>query len=110
MSIDEFIIEVFCLIDDELENILHGKRFRQRGRHPGLSDSEVITMEIVGEFLGKDCDKDIWQYFTMHWLHFFPKIPDRTNFAKQAANLHAVKQILQESLACKLGLLLTICI
>ena len=103
MPIEQFIIEVFCLIDDELEKILLGKKLRQRGRLPGLSDSEVITMEIVGEFLGKDCDTDIWQYFMMHWLHFFPKIPDRTNFAKQAANLHVLKRLLQESLACKLG-------
>src|SRR5689334_9842155 len=96
MPIEQFIIEVFCLIDDELEKILLGKKLRQRGRPPGLSDSEVITMEVVGEFLGKDCDTNIWQYFMMHWLHFFPKIPDRTNFAKQAANLHVLKRLLQE--------------
>jgi hypothetical protein len=60
-------------------------------------------MEIVGEFLSMDCDTDIWQYFMMHCLHFFPEIPDRTNFAKQAANLHVVKRILHENLVCKLG-------
>jgi len=103
MPIDQFIIEVFCLIDDELQKLFPGKKLRQRGRRPELSDSEVITMEIVGEFLGKDCDTDIWKYFMMHWLHFFPRIPDRTNFAKQAANLHVVKRMLQENLACKLG-------
>lgn len=103
MSIDEFIIEVFCLVDDELEKLLNDKKLRQRGRYPDLSDSEVITMEIIGEFLGKDCDKDIWQYFKMHWQHFFPKIPDRTNFAKQAANLHVVKRQLQERLSRELG-------
>jgi len=26
------------------------------------NNGEVITMEIVGEFLGKDCDKTIWGY------------------------------------------------
>jgi len=35
-------------------------------------DSEVITMEVVGEFLGIDTDKHIWQYFREHWLMFFP--------------------------------------
>jgi len=99
MSIDDFIIAVFCLIDDELQKVLKGKKLRQRGRPPGLSDSEVITMEIVGEFLEKDCDKAIWEYFRSHWEHFFPKIPARSNFVRQAANLHAVKRMLQESLA-----------
>lgn len=68
-----------------------------------LKDSEVITMEIVGEFLGRDCDKSIWAYFKSHWLHFFPKIPDRSNFVRQAANLHIIKRMLQENLAKDLG-------
>ena len=103
MSIDDFIISVFCLVDDELEKILRGKKLRQRGPGPGLRDSEVITVEIVGEFLGMDCDKTIWEYFKRHWAHFFPKIPDRSNFARQAANLHVVKRLLQESLATNLN-------
>jgi Transposase DDE domain len=103
MSIEDFIITVFCIIDDELEKLLNGKKLRHRGRHPTLADSEVITMEIVGEFLGKDCDKSIWEYFKSHWSHFFPGIPDRSNFARQAANLHVIKRMLQENFAMTLG-------
>ena len=103
MSISDFIINVFCIIDDELEKVLFGKKLRQRGFHPKLTGSEVITMEIVGEFLGKDCDKTIWEYFKNHWSHFFPKIPVRSTFVRQAANLHAVKRIIQERLAISLG-------
>ena len=103
MSIDDFIISVFCMLDDELKIILKEKKLRTRGPAPLLSDSEVVTMEIVGEFLGKDCDKSIWEYFKGHWHHFFPKIPDRSNFTRQAANLHMVKKLLQERLAKSLN-------
>jgi len=103
MSIEEFIIAVFCLIDDELKNLLKGKKLRQRGPAPGLEDAEVISMEIVGEFFGMDCDKTIWKYFKGHWSHFFPKIPDRCNFVRQAANLHIIKRLLQKNLAVTLG-------
>jgi hypothetical protein len=103
MSIDHFIIEVFCLIDDELKKLLRTGKLRCRGPSPALEDSEVITMEIVGEFLGKDGDKAIWEYFKSHWLHFFPKIPCRSSFVRQAANLHRVTQSLQERLAINLG-------
>lgn len=103
MSIENFIITTFCIIDDELEKMLKGKKLRQRGRYPQLTDSEVITMEIIGEFLGKDCDKSIWEYFKGHWTHFFPRIPDRSNFVRQAANLHVIKRLLQERLASALG-------
>ena len=59
MSIADFIIAVFCIIDDELKKILSSTRLRERGRCPHLTDSEVIAMELVGEFLGKDFDKSI---------------------------------------------------
>jgi len=103
MSIEDFIIAIFYLIDEEIKKILASRRLRARGPRPVLYDSEVITMEIVGEFLGKDADKTIWEYFKSHWTHFFPKMPNRTTFARQAANLHAVKQMLQERIARELG-------
>ena len=103
MSVEDFIIAVFCIIDDELAKTLDGKKLRKRGRAPGLIDSEVLTMEIVGEFSGIDTDKGIWTYFKTHWKHFFPDIPDRSNFARQAANLHVIKRLLQERLAIPLA-------
>lgn len=103
MSIDHFIIEVFCLIDDELGKMLKEGTLRCRGPSPALEDSEIITMEIVGEFLEKDGDKAIWEYFKSHWLHFFPKIPCRSSFVRQAANLYMVTQMLQKRVATKLG-------
>jgi len=59
MDITTFMIAVFCLIEDFLAN----KRLRQRGPSPTLRDSEVLTMEIVGEFLGIDTDSGIFNHF-----------------------------------------------
>src|SRR5215210_6625745 len=55
MDLSTFIVAVFCLIDDRLK----GKRIRQRGPSPKLSDAELITIEIVGEFLGLDTDQTV---------------------------------------------------
>lgn len=101
MPILDFIITVFCLIDDECKKL--PRPIRRGGFCPALSDSEIMTMEIVGEFLEIDTDTGIWRYFKEHWLDLFPKIGDRTTFARQAANLHVVKQLLQESFAKVLG-------
>ena len=103
MSMDDFIITIFCLIDDQLELLCNGKKLRQRGFSTKLTDSEVITMEIAGEFLGFDQDTAIWRYFKQHWKHFFPNMPDRTNFARQGANLHFVKRMLHEKFTTILG-------
>ena len=103
MSVEDFIIAVFCIIDDELAKTLDSIKLRKRGRTPGLIDSEVLTIEIVGEFLGLDTDIGIWRYFRTLWKHFFPDIPDRSNFARQAANLHIIKRLLQERMGTALG-------
>jgi hypothetical protein len=60
-------------------------------------------MEIVGEFLGLDMEKHIWQYFLRHWSPWFPQLGSRSTFVRQAANLWCVKHIIQEKLATSLG-------
>jgi hypothetical protein len=68
-----------------------------------LSDSEVLTMEIVAEYQGIDADQAIWQYFRRHWLEWFPGLRSRCAFVRQAANLWQYKERLQQRLAVKLG-------
>ncbi len=60
ISVDNFIITVYCLVDDLLKNVMGNQKLRQRGFQPSLSDSEMIMMEIVAEFLGIDTDKGAW--------------------------------------------------
>ena len=102
-STEDFIITVFCCVDDLWNQITQGRKIRKGGFEPSLRDSEVITMEIVGEFLGIETDKGIWCYFRAHWLDFFPRIKSRTTFSRQASNLWRYKQQLQKFLAQNLG-------
>ena len=102
-STEDFIITVFCNVDDLWREMTQGRKIRKRGFAPSLSDSEIITMEIVGEFKGMDTDKGIWNYFKGHWSKLFPQIKSRSTFVRQAANLWCYKQQLQRILAQKLG-------
>lgn len=94
MSLDELIIAWFCVIDDLLPKVIEGKRLRQRGPAPKLADSEVLTMEVVGTYLGLSQDKALFMYFRRHWSACFPALAHlhRTTFVRQAANLWAVKE------------------
>lgn len=89
MRLSDLICAVFCLCDD----YLLGRKLRQRGFAPKLHDSEVLTMEIVGEFLGLDTDTALYHYFRRHHAALFPALQEvhRTTFLRQAANLWAVK-------------------
>ncbi|HZY57113.1 MAG TPA: IS982 family transposase [Rubrobacteraceae bacterium] len=98
MDLNTFIVTVFCLVDDWLKE---QGRLRQRGPAPKLSDSEVLSMEIVGEFLGIDTDKGLHRYFRNHYGEWFPALREvhRTTFWRQAANLWKAKERLWQTLA-----------
>lgn len=100
MNLDDFIITCFCVIDEMLPAVLGTQTLRRCGRRPRLSDSEVITMEIVAAYLGLTQDQAIYDYFRQHYTHFFPALQrlHRSSFVRQAANLWALK----ERLWCKL--------
>lgn len=79
MLLDDFIITVYCFVDDFLKNY---EKLRSRGPSPALSDAEVLTMEIVGEFLKIGSEKGIHDYFNRHWISWFPNLSSRVTFAK----------------------------
>src|ERR671933_2569029 len=89
MDFNTFLMTVFCSVADWL----NGQRLRQRGPQPLLHDSEVLTMEIVGEFLGIDTDDGLYRFFRRYYGEWFPALKrvNRTTFTRQAANLWVAK-------------------
>ena len=75
MNLDDFIITCFCMIDEMLPSVTQGKRLRERGPMPKLADSEVITMELVGTYLGLSQDQEVFDYFRRHYRISFPQWP-----------------------------------
>jgi hypothetical protein len=101
MNLETLIVAVFCLVDDVVRDLCRGRRLRQRGPAPVLADSEVLTVEIVGEFLGLDTDRGLHAHFRRHFGHLFPGLRQvhRTTFLRQAANLWVIKLALWRHLA-----------
>ncbi len=102
MPVEDFIIYVYCCVTDIYPELCK-LPIRSRGFQPKLTDSEVITMEIVAEFMGIDQDKSIWRYFRNHWHNWFPNLGSRSTFVKQSANLCLLKQEMLRYLSERLG-------
>ena len=100
MTPQELLLEVFCLVDDQLQALGLGP-LRRRGPKPTLADSEVITIELVGELWKLGTDKDLFRHFRLYHKAEFPALAkvSRTTFVRQAANLWHVKQLIQQRLA-----------
>jgi len=94
MNLDDLIIAWFCLIDDLVPLTTEKEHLRQSGPEPTLADSEVITMEVIGMYLGLNQDTKLFAYFQRHWGQFFPALAHlhRTTFVRQATNLWKVKE------------------
>ena len=105
MTFGDYLLHLFYLVDSELE-AMNLPRLRGRGPDTKLHDSEVLTMELAGEFIGLDQDKAIYRHFRRYHLREFPALAHvhRTNFVRQAANLWRVKQLLHERLLAHIRL------
>lgn len=101
MPLEDFIIVVYSLVDDWFRKLPYP--LRQRGYAPTFTDAEVVTLEIIAEYLGLEQDKQAWQYFNRHWRDWFPCLPTRTTYIRQCANLWAAKQQLQADLCDEIG-------
>jgi hypothetical protein len=103
VDLDTLIVATYCLIDDALPGALSDRPLRRRGPAPTLDDAEVLTLEVVGAFLGLDQDKAIFDYFRRHYGAWFPALLHihRTTFTRQAANLWAVKERLWRGFAAR---------
>ena len=103
MPREDLIIAVCCCIEQCLQAVEAKHPFRQRGCTPQCSDSEVCTMEVVGEFLGIDQEKHIGEEFCRHWYAWFPCRSSRSTVVRHAANLWGVKQRIQSNIATLVG-------
>jgi Transposase DDE domain len=98
MDRDEFIITVYCLVCEHYQVIKNTYPLRRGGFAPALSDEEVLTIELCGEYFKLATDKDLFGYFRAHYPHFFPHLKERTLFVRQAANLWQVKAAIHQRL------------
>lgn len=94
MNPEDLIIKVYLTIDAAYEAVTQGKSIRRRGRQPGLTDPEALTLEIFGELRGHHDDAAIWRYADAHWREWFPGLGGYKAYVKQSANLEPIKQLI----------------
>jgi hypothetical protein len=99
----DFIITVYCLVCDYYQIIKEQFKLRRGGFAPTLTDEEVMTIEICGEYFKLKTDQDIFDYFQAHYQQDFPQLRDRTLFLRQGANLWQVKAAIQRLLVIHSG-------
>lgn len=105
MPLNDYIIVMFCLLDDLYKNFIKKHKIRKAGFNPILQDSEIITMLIIGETLNLADNKQIWLYFKANHQDYFPAIMNVSYkvFNKQATNLWHIFKLLHLDLLNLIG-------
>ncbi len=98
MDRTDFIITVYLLVCTHYQALTQRRCLRRGGFAPALTDEEVITIELCGEYFKLATDEDIFDYFQAHYQDWFPHLRERTLFVRQAANLWQVKALIQRRL------------
>jgi hypothetical protein len=98
MDRDTFILAVSCLVVEHYHALTAHRPIRHGGFPSTLSDAEVLTRAICGEYFTLSTDKDLWQYFRTPSRPFFPALGDRTLCVRQAATLWQVTAAIQQRL------------
>lgn len=92
MEPEDYLIWLYLEVEALFKQVVGDRRLRESGPMPRLSDVEVITIELFGEYQGHGNDKAIWRYIHDHWISHFPALGSYKNFAKHCANLMVVKE------------------
>ncbi len=83
-SFDDFCTWMYMIVDDIWQQI--APLFKRPGPKPVCSDSELITMAIVGECRGWDVETEMLSYWREH-QDLFPNIPSQSRFNRRRRNL-----------------------
>ena len=98
---DEFCLWVFVIVDDIWKEI--APLLKRPGPTPMCSDSELITMALIGECRGWDKETEMlnnWQ----ERRDLFPHIPSQSRFNRRRRNLMQAFNLIRQVLLCGLDL------
>jgi hypothetical protein len=81
---NDFCLWMYVIVDDIWQQI--APMFKRPGPAPECSDSELMTMVLVGECRGWNVETDMLSYWHEH-RDLFPHIPTQSRFNRRRRNL-----------------------
>lgn len=90
LDIDTFLTTVYCLVDDLYQERFAQLRRGRRGRKPGVTDSEVLTLVMLCQWRQDRSEGAFVRYAGEHWGSYFPRLLSQSAFNRRARDLSGV--------------------
>lgn len=101
---DELATIVYVMVDDWYQetgrDLLNGKR----GKKPIFSDSEVLTLLLLMDFVPFPGEGQFLGFIRANYLSLFPQVVDQSQFNRRGRSLRLVLEALRRHWADQLGL------
>ncbi len=102
-NFEDFCLRMYCMVDDIWKQVEH--LFRRPGPAPECSDSELMTMVLVGECRGWDVETELLgNWASYRHLNLFPHIPSQSRFNRRRRNLAEGFNLLRRTLLAGLDI------
>jgi hypothetical protein len=97
IPLEELFIIVYVLVDDWYQK--KGKPYLQGkpGAKPDFTDSEVITLMLMQDFIPYPSETQYMGYIHANYLALFPKLVSQSQFNRRARNLRLLVEKLRQS-------------
>lgn len=101
---DDFCLWIYVIVDDIWQEI--APLFKRPGPAPtSCSDSELLTMALVGECRGWDMETEMLTYWREH-EELFPRLPSQSRFNRRRRNLMQAFNLIRQAVLSVLDLAL----
>jgi hypothetical protein len=97
---DLFLV-VFCIVDDWMKHYFQSANAPRRRRGPKLgefTDSEVLTVLLVGEICQCRRERAWLRQVRASYLHLFPSLPEDSRFSRRAQNVRSLLRDLRRAI------------
>ncbi len=98
-NFDDFCLWMFVIVDDIWQEI--APLFKRPGPQPECSDSELITMALLGECRGWDMETEMLSLWGDHRA-LFPVIPTQSRFNRRRRNLMQAFNLIRQAVLQRL--------
>lgn len=102
IDLDTFLVALYTQVDDLYKAYAAPLKPRRPGQLPELSDSEVLTLVILAQWLRRS-ERGMLRYAAAHWRAYFPRLLDQSAFNRRARDLNGVMLYLIPQVAEALG-------
>ncbi len=92
---DDFCLWMYVIVDDVWQEI--APLFKRPGPKPICSDSELLTMVLIGECRGWDVETDMLSYWHDH-RDLFPNLPSQSRFNRRRRHLMQAFNLIRQAI------------